>query len=403
MMKLQVNVEIMIKMKNKTLMIVYFAIAFIGVAGCGLNIQKTESKINVLSLAEMQLALIDTIFFQSTMVIPLETNDSTFIQNINRICLSNDTLFVLDSKLGKVVMFDMEGRCVGKIHNVGNGPREYIQISDICIHPLKKTIVLLCSQPYKIMYYTYLGEFIEEATYSDFYSEFFIQGDTLYCYDSGVMGKKKLGVFIYPMEWKKNIDLETGLFFDAESKGESYCFSKGKRMTVSSDMTFTWPFDYSIYSVRDGEIYEKYKIDLKEHQVPKSIFNANLSPLDFIDLCDEKKYLYTIENVVENSDYLLFGTNKDIFVYDKDMYKLTGYSFIVNTVLQEGKVNYLSLNHPNLIVQVWQPSVFKRCINRRKERDGNLEKIDKQYLQVYESIVEEDNPILVIYELPHRN
>lgn len=125
--------------------------------------------------------------------------------------------------------------------------------------------------------------------------------------------------------------------------------------------------------------------------------------MDFIDLCDEKKYLYTIENVVENSDYLLFGTNKDIFVYDKDMYKLTGYSFIVNTVLQEGKVNYLSLNHPNLIVQVWQPSVFKRCINRRKERDGNLEKIDKQYLQVYESIVEEDNPILVIYELPHRN
>ena len=72
------------------------------------------------------------------MVIPLETNDSTFIQNINRICLSNDTLFVLDSKLEKVVMFDMEGRCVGKIHNVGNGPREYIQISDICIHPLKK-------------------------------------------------------------------------------------------------------------------------------------------------------------------------------------------------------------------------------------------------------------------------
>ena len=188
-----------IKMKNKTLMIIYFTIAFIGVVGCGLNVQKTENKMNVLSLSEMQLTLIDTFFFQSTMVIPLETNDSTLIQNINRICLSNDTLFVLDSKLGKVVMFDMEGRCVGKIHNIGNGPREYIQISDICIHPLKKMIALLCSQPYKIMYYTYLGEFIEEVTYSDFYSEFFIQGGTLYCYDSGVMGKKKLGVFTYHM------------------------------------------------------------------------------------------------------------------------------------------------------------------------------------------------------------
>mgnify|MGYP006867451348 CR=1 FL=1 len=36
-------------------------------------------------------------------------------------------------------------------------------------------------------------------------------------------------------------------------------------------------------------------------------------------------------------------------------------------------------------------------------KEETLEKIDKQYLQVYESIVEEDNPILVVYELSHRN
>ena len=35
-----------------------------------------------------------------------------------------------------------------------------------------------------------------------------------------------------------------------------------------------------------------------------------------------------------------------------------------------------------------------------KERDGNLEGLDRQYLQIYESMEDEDNPILLIYELP---
>ncbi len=78
------------------------------------------------------------------------------------------------------------------------------------------------------MYYTYLGEFIEEATYSDFYSEFFIQGDTLYCYDSGVMGKKKLGVFIYPMEWKKNIDLKLDCSLMQNLKEKAIASQRGR-------------------------------------------------------------------------------------------------------------------------------------------------------------------------------
>lgn len=174
-------------------------------------------------------------------------------------------------------------------------------------------------------------------------------------------------MFKYPMEWKKNLELETGLFLDAESKGESYNFSSGKRMTVSGDITFTWPFEYSIYSIKDGEIYEKYRVDLKEYQIPKSILTEKLSPLEFMDLCDEKKYLYTIEDVVDNPDYLLFDTNKGMFVYDKDADKLTGYRVIINTVLKEGTAGYLSLNHPNYIVQVWQASHLNKALMKEKK------------------------------------
>ena len=89
-----------------------------------------------------------------------------------------------------------------------------------------------------------------------------------------------------------------------------------------------------------------------------------------------------------------------MFIYDKQMDKLTGYNFIENSALKAGKADYLTLNSSNYIAQVWQSSEFKRHIDNRKERDGNLEGLDRQYLQIYESMEDEDNPILLIYELP---
>ena len=159
-------------------------------------------------------------------------------------------------------------------------------------------------------------------------------------------------------------------------------------------------FDFSIYSLVEGEAYQKYVIDFKEHRMPENLLKDNLSPMDFMNLCDEKDYVCTVENVVENSDYLLFGTNKYMFIYDKQMDKLTGYNFIENSALKAGKADYLTLNSSNYIAQVWQSSEFKRHIDNRKERDGNLEGLDRQYLQIYESMEDEDNPILLIYELP---
>ncbi len=387
-------------MKYNFLAITCLAISLTGMTSCSFNQQNPKETKDVLVLSEMRMALTDTAFFQSTKVIPLETNDNSLIKDINEICLSNDTLFILDSR-SKVIIFDTKGHYVNKIHNIGNGPQEYIQIIDICVNPLRKYIAVLCDRPYKIMYYTYSGEFIEEMTYSELYREFAIQGDTLYCHNAGVVGERKFGIFTYPMTQERGINLETGLFFDAESDGSVYRFSRGKRMTVSNDVTFTWPYDYSIYSIKNGEIYEKYRVDFKERRMPESLLNQKLRPLDFLDLCEEKRYLLTIENVVENSNYLLFGTNKDMFVYDKSNNKMTGYAFIENTALQAGSGDYLPVNHPNFIAQLWGADNFKQQIDNRKVKEGNLEKVDMSYLQVYETIKEEDNPILVLYELPH--
>ena len=387
-------------MKNKISLIIIFSLSCFIFIGCATNVSTVKDKGHTVSLSEIELFLADSVFFKSSIVVPLETNSSSLVQKITRMCIVQDTLFILDSALSKVFIFDMKGHYLGGIHEIGNGPQEYIHISDICINPIRKCIALLCDQPYKLMYYTYSGEFIEEASYANYYSELSISGDSIYCYDIGSNGKRKFHIFEYPMIKEGEVSFSTGNYFDAEGEGATYSFSKGKRMTVSDEIMFTWPFDFSIYSLVEGEAYQKYVIDFKEHRMPENLLKDNLSPMDFINLCDEKDYVCTVENVVENSDYLLFGTNKYMFIYDKQMDKLTGYNFIENSALKAGKADYLTLNSSNYIAQVWQSSEFKRHIDNRKERDGNLEGLDRQYLQIYESMEDEDNPILLIYELP---
>lgn len=89
---------IITRMKNRIFTTTCLAITFIGMAGCCSIEQKSKEGQDILLSSQIQLALIDTSFFQSAIAVPLETNDSSFIQDINRICLSNDTLFILNSE-----------------------------------------------------------------------------------------------------------------------------------------------------------------------------------------------------------------------------------------------------------------------------------------------------------------
>lgn len=383
--------------------LIIIGISFFILWGCNAKLSTIKDSACKISLSDMKPFLTDTAFFKSSLVVPLETTDFSFIRDITRVCIAEDILFILDSSLGKVIIFDFEGHYIGRIHALGNGPREYIHISDICIAPNRKCIALLCDQPYKIMYYTYSGEFVEEASYAEYYSEFSICGDSTYCYDLGNEGERKLQVYKYPMTKEREMSFFEGDSFDADGKGITYSFSRGKRMTASDDIMFTWSFDFSIYSLDEGRAYQKYVIDFKEHQLPRNLLKNNLSPIDFMNLCDENNYVSTVENVVENSNYLLFGTNKYMFVYYKYIDKLVGYNFILNSSLKAGKVDYLPMNSSNYIAQAWRASEFKRFIDNIREHDGNLENVNGKYIKIYESVGEEDNPILIIYELPYKS
>ena len=108
-------------------------------------------------------------------------------------------------------------------------------------------------------------------------------------------------------------------------------------------------------------------------------------------------------NVVENDSYLMFQTNPSVFLLDKQTKELTECFMITNGVLGGGHTGYLAVNGLPMIAQVHRASMFKKNIdNLIKYNILPKGKFTDEYLRVYENLDEEDNPILCLYELPHK-
>lgn len=116
-------------------------------ASCSSNKSSQSEKEETLKVSTENVELTDSAFFAQTRILPLETTDASLVQSINAICMAGDTLFLLDNRQQKIFIFDGNGKFINAIHNIGNGPKEYVALSDISIQ--NGLLAVLCNRPYK--------------------------------------------------------------------------------------------------------------------------------------------------------------------------------------------------------------------------------------------------------------
>jgi hypothetical protein len=76
-----------------------------------------------------------TEIFSDLKLIKLETSDTCQIAHIRQILIYDNKIYVLDSPVGKsILVFDMNGKCLHKIEQAGQGPGEYVLPLSISIH-----------------------------------------------------------------------------------------------------------------------------------------------------------------------------------------------------------------------------------------------------------------------------
>ena len=100
--------------------------------------------------------------YKGIKTILLETNESCLIGAIDKMRVFDNYIFIMDCFIAKsLYVFDKEGRFIRKIGNNGQGPGEYVQLSDFTIDKENKIVYVLDSHLSQINKYDITtGKFI---------------------------------------------------------------------------------------------------------------------------------------------------------------------------------------------------------------------------------------------------
>jgi hypothetical protein len=270
-----------------------------------INENKDIHIVNVDSIPQEEKIGYSSVFKKGKTII-LETKDECLIGSINGMQVLDDELFILDNLTNSLLVFNKEGKFIRKIGSPGNGPGEYIDISDFTIDPLKKEIYLLSSSARRIYKYNIdTGNFIKST---------FIGNDKVLSlniqYHQG-----KLFLDAIPIAPMKNsyllreIDPESGRQQNAFLAADTYNFGSNDPMGKSGESSFysrssgipkyNQIYMDTIVSIDNGKIFpflavkSKHWIDSKDIDFIKKYRNENnqLYPFDYINQKDKAHYI----------------------------------------------------------------------------------------------------------------
>ncbi len=117
-------------------------ILILGFVGCSNNTDKGNAKKTINMKVEKEELLTLKNYVDSTVYVKLETDTNVLIRSINRINIFDKKIFINDSKLKSLFVFDMTGKFLYKIHNVGMGPAEYNSFTSFSIDRNKKLVFI---------------------------------------------------------------------------------------------------------------------------------------------------------------------------------------------------------------------------------------------------------------------
>lgn len=81
-------------------------------------------------------------YVDSVAYVKLQTLDDLVINRISRIKIFDNRIYIQDSKLKSLFVFDSKGLFLYSIRDVGGGPHEYIDLTQFCIDEINKLIVI---------------------------------------------------------------------------------------------------------------------------------------------------------------------------------------------------------------------------------------------------------------------
>lgn len=332
--------------------------------------------------------LINEYFF-----VKLETKEESLITTIDKIQVSNDTLFIGDFSQNAILIFNIKGEFINKISRLGRGPGEYLHIADFSLDPKSGNIVLLDLGTIKLRTYKKNGEFVSQQdidfsiTGGDYFS-IENSGNYIYYRDNGVFPGSSLKNNIFISDSHQNY-INSGAPITDTFIG----LAMGSiHIDADSSNTYVWPaFNDTIYRIDKGHLIKPYakldiqkKWDVKKSEIGRGYFK---DIGEFHRKIRKYGFIYSYNSFVLNENHILFelfGDKYYLNIFDRRSNK--------NKVIK-----YPVFSEKKLLLNLESGSYNDFFIVNLSA--GNNNRIEDMESVLGEKISPEDNPVLFFFSL----
>lgn len=321
-------------------------------------------------------------------VIPLETVGDALIGEIDKLEMDDSHIVILDKQMRTVWLFGIDGKFIRKIGRLGNGPKEYVSLDDMCFDKENGTVWIWDRIKQVMLEYDLAGDFLKEVATG---------------FSSNVFAKTNEGFWLY-YSYLKNPDNNSLILVNEEMDHLVKGFFATKEtfpVSLSSGFTswavkeyFYFPLSNVLYSLDGTEARPYIEFDFGEQTLPYSKI-MNMSPEEYETLIGSGSYLGGLKNVQLSSKYCFFQfsstvQNKYVTAYygvlDLETLKVEVFSYLNRSDLL---VDFSSL----LCVTANDELVYPICPSKH-----NPIYFDELRTLVPE-VTEDSNPVLALYKL----
>ena len=237
--------------------------------------------------------------FSEIQLIPLETTPESLIRNITQIKFFEDRYYIHDYSRSQIFVFDREGHFQFALNEKGNGPGEYLNLTDFAIDTTRRNLVVLCAVSNALFFYDLGGKFIEKKKLPE------IAG----AYNSlQFQNKDTIAFFTYDYDHRlKFYSLSRNEILDEyfpEDIKDVFC-----RGVFPFPHAFRRSLTNTIYSLSGATFTELYRWDFGDlnNDIEKLEFHPNMSKQEIIqyakDVYSSKSVNYIIDSQGQNSRY----------------------------------------------------------------------------------------------------
>lgn len=270
-----------------------FAISVMAFCGCQSSkddSQKVCTTIHVETETMAERVKLSEIASGSLIVLP--TSDSLLLNEINRIYMKDNFVYLADPS--SLYKFSESGESLGHISCQGNGPEEYNNISDFQIDGDQAWIMSRNNK--KIGRYSWNNRQTACIDKNLWMENIYLSGDTMYVYTGNDMGNdNSFQIHSFAIASYENMN---GLHMIDKNKAE-YLFIKSKNIFHQSEegCYFNQLFNDTVYCLTSKECKPEFVMDFEGKNIPSSFFAKKYENImDFFqNLHKENRFAYGID------------------------------------------------------------------------------------------------------------